>query len=332
MAGVARPVTKAAIIGVDIGGTKMMATVFDSKFKTIGMCRKKSRSKNGGDSEMRVIKVIREAIEDAGGVHIAGIGVGSPGPLDPETGVIIDTPNLGWKNFPLAHLLRETFKAPVVVDNDVNVGTYGEWRCTSLRNKKHVLGVFPGTGIGGGIIIDGKILHGFSGAAGEVGHITIMPDGPFCGCGKRGCLEALASRVAIAKEVAALAAREDAPYILEHCGTDVAAIRSGVLSRAIDAGETMVEQVVRKAAYYVGIGVSNLINVLSPEVVVLGGGLVEAMEALVLEEVEQAVAEHAMPFLRKNVKIAPAKLGDDAVVMGAAKLILDHLDAGKVCK
>ncbi|HDP34376.1 MAG TPA: ROK family protein [Candidatus Hydrogenedentes bacterium] len=319
---------KTAIVGMDIGGTKMMAAVFDQKFHKIGVCRKKSRSKNGGETEMRVIKVIREAIENAGNPPIAGIGVGSPGPLDPATGVIIDTPNLGWKNFPLAHLLRETFKTPVVVDNDVNVGTYGEWRCTALRSKKHVLGVFPGTGIGGGIIIDGKILHGFSGAAGEVGHITIMPDGPFCGCGKRGCLEALASRVAIAKEVAALAAREDAPYILEHCGTDVNAIRSGVLARAIEAGETMVEEVVRKAAYYIGIGVGNLINVLSPEVVVLGGGLVEAMETLVLEEVEKAVAEHAMPFLRKNVRIAAAQLGDDAVVMGAAKLISERIDEG----
>jgi len=329
MADIRRTRRKSAIVGVDIGGTKMMAAVFDAKFQKIGMCRKKSRTKNGGDSEMRVIKVIREAIENAGNPIITGIGVGSPGPLDPVTGVIIDTPNLGWKNFPLAHLLQETFKAPVVVDNDVNVGTYGEWRCTPLRTKKHVLGVFPGTGIGGGIIINGKILHGFSGAAGEVGHMTIMPDGPFCGCGKRGCLEALASRVAIAKEVAALAAREDAPYILEHCGTDINAIRSSVLARAIEAGETMVEQVVRRAAYYVGIGVGNLINVLSPEVVVLGGGLVEALESLVLEEVNRAVEEHAMPFLKKNVIIKAAQLGDDAVVMGAAQLISERIAAGK---
>jgi glucokinase len=332
MAVAKRSRSKKAIVGVDIGGTKMMAAVFDANFQKIGMCRKKSRVKNGGDSEMRVIKVIREAIENAGNPSIAGIGVGSPGPLDPATGVIIDTPNLGWKNFPLAHLLQETFKAPVVVDNDVNVGTYGEWRCTALRSKKHVLGVFPGTGIGGGIIIDGKILHGFSGAAGEVGHITIMPDGPFCGCGKRGCLEALASRVAIAKEVAALAAREDAPYILQHCGTDINAIRSGVLARAIEAGDIMVEQVVRKAAWYIGIGVGNLINVLSPEVVVLGGGLVEALETIVLEEVKNAVEEHAMPFLRKNVTIKAAELGDDAVVMGAAQLIHERITTGKARK
>ncbi len=142
---------------------------------------------------------------------------------------------------------------------------------------------------------------------------------------KRGCLEALASRVAIAKEVAALAAREDAPYILEHCGTNISAIRSSVLAKAIAAGEAMVEQVVRRAASYIGMGVGNLINVLSPEAVVIGGGLVEAMESLVMEEIKRGAAAHAMPFLRKNVKISAAKLGDDAVVLGAAQLIAERL-------
>jgi len=188
-----------------------------------------------------------------------------------------------------------------------------------------VLGVFPGIGIGGGVIVGGKLLHGFSGAAGEVGHMTIEVDGPYCGCGKRGCLEALASRIAIAKEVAALAARGDAPYIAENFGTDIANIRSGALAKAIEAGDAMVEDVVRRAAYYVGIAVANLINVLSPEAVVLGGGLVEAMESLFIEEATRAITDHAMPFLRKNVRLVPAKLGDDAVVLGAARMIAEKL-------
>lgn len=313
------------IVGVDIGGTKMMATVYDRDFQVLGSARKRSRDKKTGDSEGRVLTVIQEALQEAGNPVVKGIGVGSPGPLDPHTGVIIDTPNLGWKNYPLADVLGNTFKAPVVVDNDVNVGTYGEWCSTDLHVCRHVLGVFPGTGIGGGIIIHGKILHGFSGAAGEIGHITVLPDGPYCGCGKRGCLEAVASRIAIAKEVAALAAREDAPFILEKCGTDLREMRSGVLARAIEAGETKVESVVRQAAYFIGIGVGNLINVLSPEAVVLGGGLVEAMKGLFLEEVQRGVNDHAMPFLRQGVQIRTAQLGDDAVVMGAAHLIVEYL-------
>ncbi len=314
-----------AIVGVDIGGTKMMAVVYDRNFNKLGVSRKRSRDKKGGDSEARVFTVVNEALQEAGNPVISGIGVGSPGPLDPHTGVIIDTPNLGWKDYPLADVLARTYKVPVTVDNDVNVGTYGEWCSTDLVHCRHVVGIFPGTGIGGGIILNGKILHGFSGAAGEIGHMTVAPDGPYCGCGKRGCLEAVASRIAIAKEVAALAAREDAPFILERCGTDLSEIRSGVLARAIELGEKKVESVVRQAAYFIGMATGNLINILSPEAVVLGGGLVEAMETLFLEEVNRGVKDHAMPYLRRNVQIRPARLGDDVVVLGAAWLIVEYL-------
>jgi glucokinase len=314
------------VIGLDIGGTKMMAVVYNHKFEPLGRCRKKSKTaKTNGNAEDRIFSVIEEALREAGDPPLKGIGVGSPGPLDPKTGVIIDTPNLGWKNFPLAEILGTRFDVPVVVDNDVNVGTYGEWRFGDIQDCRDVVGVFPGTGIGAGIIVRGKMLHGFSGAAGEVGHMTIEVNGPYCGCGKRGCLEAVASRIAIAKEVAALAAREDAPYILANCGTDLARIRSGDLAKAIDAGETKVEKVVRKAAYYTGIAVANLINVLSPEVVVLGGGLVEAMEKLYLDEVQSAIKDHAMPFLRKGVRVVAARLGDDAVVLGAARMIAEKV-------
>jgi len=318
-----------AIVGLDIGGTKMMAVVLNHKFKVLGRCRKKSRSENNPNEkpEDRICRIVRQALEDAKITTIRGIGVGSPGPLDPDTGVIIDTPNLGWKNFPLGQMLSKSFGVPTVVNNDVNLGTYGEWRFGDFKDAKNVIGVFPGTGIGGGLILNGALFHGFSGAAGEVGHMTIDVGGPYCGCGKRGCLEAVASRLAIASEVAALATRGDAPYILTNCGTDLANIRSGSLAKAIEAGDKLVEGVVRKAAYYVGIGLGNLINIMSPEAVVIGGGLVEAMPKLYLEECQRAVKEHAMPFLRKGVKVVCAKLGDDAVALGAAKLLVERLAA-----
>jgi len=317
------------ILGVDIGGTKALAMVLDHSFKCVGRAKKKMRcDKPGEKAEDRVIRALKDALEDAGIEKVAGIGAGSPGPLDPDTGVIIDTPNLAWKNFPLAQTLSDAFGGiPCVIDNDVNMGTYGEWHFGEVKDCKNVVGIFPGTGIGGGLIIDGKMFRGFTGAAGEVGHMTVAPGGPYCGCGKRGCLEAVASRVAIAAEVVALAARGDAPYILENCGTDLGKIRSGVLAKAIENGEKMVEGVVRQAAYCVGMAVGNLINILSPEAIVLGGGFVEAMENLYLEEVERAVKEHAMPFLRKKVRIVPAQLADDAVAMGGAMLIAEHLAA-----
>ena len=336
------------LIGVDVGGTKVMAIVLDSAFRVVGRAKKKiraelkpksdvkskvkakpDRSKELERPEARVISAMREAIADSkvDVQKIRGIGVGSPGPLDPDTGVIIDTPNLDWKNFPLAQTLSDAFGGiPCAVDNDVNMGTYGEWHFGEVKNCKNVIGIFPGTGIGGGLILDGKLFRGFTGAAGEFGHMTIEVDGPYCGCGKRGCLEAVASRIAISEQLAALAARGDAPTIFAECGTDLAKIRSSVIVAAIKNGDKMVEGVVRKAAYYVGIAVGNLINVISPEAVVLGGGLVEAMGELYLDEVKRAVKDHAMPFLRKKIRIVTAKLGDDAVAMGGAMLITERLN------
>ena len=315
------------IVGVDIGGTKIMALVLDHAFRVAGRSRKRTRSDKAEErTEERVCRTIREALLNANVDTVLGIGVGSPGPLNPETGVIIDTPNLAWKNFPLGAMIADTFGVSVAVDNDVNMGTYGEWHFGDVQDCKNVVGIFPGTGIGGGIIIDGKLYRGFTGAAGEIGHMTVEIGGPYCGCGKRGCLEAVASRIAIAEQVAALAARGDAPTIFAECGADLLKIRSGMLVNAIKQGDKMVEGVVRKAAFYLGVAVSNVINVLSPEAVVLGGGLVEAMQALYLDEVKRAMKEHAMPFLRKGVRLVPAKLGDDAVAMGAAMLIAERLN------
>ena len=317
------------VIGVDIGATKILALVLNRSFKVVGQCRKRIRTNKSSErAEDRVVKVIREALANSKVGAVAGIGVGSPGPLDPDTGVIIDTPNLAWKNFPLGPMLAETFGVPTAVDNDVNMGTYGEWNLGQIKKCQNVLGIFPGTGIGGGLIVDGKLYRGFTGAAGEVGHMTVEVGGPYCGCGKRGCLEAVASRMAIAQQVAALAARGDAPYIFSRCGADLTKIRSGMLVRSIQDGDTMVEGVVRKAAYYVGIAVGNLVNVLSPEVVILGGGLVEAMTEIYLEEVKRAMKDHAMPFLRKRVRVLPAALGDNAVALGAGVLIVEKLKAG----
>ena len=317
------------VVGVDVGGTKTMALVFNDGFHVTGRCKKKTVSKKKPDEPVidRITRIVEEALEEADNPEILGIGVGSPGPLDPNTGVVIDTPNLGWKDFPLGELLAERFNVPVSVDNDVNMGTYGEWRFGAVSDCQDVLGVFPGTGIGGGIIIGGRLHHGFSGAAGEFGHMTVEMDGPLCGCGKRGCLEAVASRIAIATEVAAAAARNGAPWIFENCGTDLHKIKSGALKEAIDAGDAVVENIVRRAAFYTGMAIGNLVNALSPEAVVLGGGLVEAMEDLYMQESRAGMDAHAMPFLRRGVRLVAARLGDDAVAQGAAYRVTEQVRA-----
>ena len=318
------------VVGFDLGGTKMLAAAFGKSFEILTTNRKKTKVTTGGDSVYeRIVACIRDllAAPEVEGRKLAGIGVGSPGPLDPKTGVILDTPNLHWENFPLGQNLTDEFGVPVAVDNDVNMGTYGECHFGAGKGLKNVIGLFPGTGIGGGLVLDGKLFRGTTGNAGELGHLILEIDGPLCGCGRRGCLEALASRVAIAREVAVLAFRGDAPNLLKLGGTDLNNMRSGTIAKAIAAGDTLVEDAVKRAARYIGIALGNYVNIFSPEAFILGGGLVEKMEDLFIKESTKAMKEHCFPFLAKPVKVLPAKLGDNAAIMGAAMLIKEKLDS-----
>src|SRR5262245_38055008 len=207
---------------------------------------------------------------------------------------------------------------PTVVLNDVDAGVYGEYRFGAGKNARCLVGVFPGTGIGGGCIYEGQILRGKNVSCFEIGHVQINPNGLPCGCGRIGCLETEASRLAIAAAAATAAFRGEAPHLLAAAGTDLANVRSGVLAEAIQAGDTIIEQIVQRAARLIGWAVGDVVNLLAPDVIVLGGGLVEAMPELFVEEVEQAARRRAAPPFSKTFKVAAAKLGDDAVVRGAA--------------
>ena len=270
-------------IGFDLGGTKMLASVFDSSFKQVGKARKKTLGRNGLKLGIgRIIETIQEAVQSAGADagKLGGIGLGIPGPLDPQSGVVLDTPNLGWRNFQLREPLKNEFGCPVCIINDVDAGVYGEYKFGAGRNARCVLGVFPGTGIGGGCVYEGRVFTGTNRSCFEIGHLQIMPDGPVCGCGQRGCLEAFASRLAISAAAASAVFRGEAPYLQEAAGTDLSNIRSGALAAAIKAGDGVIELIVRSAAQWLGVGVANVVNLISPDVIVLGGGLVEAMPEL----------------------------------------------------
>jgi glucokinase len=258
---------------------------------------------------------------------IAGVGVGSPGPLNPETGVIGKTPNLGWENFPLRQKMEEALGVPVAVGNDVDLGTYGEYHFGAARGGRNVLGVFPGTGIGGGLVINGRLHQGSSGAAAEVGHIVLDPNGIRCGCGNRGCLEAYASRLAISARASVAVMRGAAPVLAGLAGSDPANMRSAALAEAIAGGDAEIEEIVRDAARKIGQVIGGLVNVISPDIVVLGGGLVEAMEDLFLTEVRKMIKRTALPEIEAAVQVVAAKLGDDAVVMGAARIIREKIES-----
>ena len=314
-------------VGFDLGGTKMMATVYDGAFKAQASAKAKTPVTEGPKAVLaRIRETIAEALKEAEipPRALAGIGVGCPGVLDLDEGIILEAPNLAWKRVPLRRLLSGWFHCPVVLANDVDAGTYGEYRFGAGKGARTLVGVFPGTGIGGGCVYAGKLLRGKTGSAMEIGHLPIREHGRLCGCGKRGCLEALAGRLAISAEVAQAAFRGEAPYVAANAGSDLKKLKSGLLAKAVKAGDVAVERIIRDAMRLMGRAIGGVVNLLAPDVVVLGGGLVEAMPRLALEEVRLGLKETAMTSLVQQVKVVEAELGDDATTLGAAALAAEH--------
>ncbi len=308
-------------VGFDLGGTKMLAKVFDSEFRSVGQERTKTKGYEGADAGLpRIAKTIQKMLEKAEVKprQVAGIGVGCPGPLDLDRGVIHNAPNLGWNDVPIKDYLESQFDCPAFILNDVDAGVYGEYRFGVATATRTVVGVFPGTGIGGGCVYEGQILRGKTSSCMEIGHVQVAPEGPICGCGRRGCLEAVASRLVIASRAAAAAYRGQAPHLMEQTGTDLTNIRSGALADSVAAGDTTVETIVREAARHIGRAVAGVVHVLGPDMVVLGGGLVEAMTEIFVTEVREAAKHRVLPSLIDSFEVVAAQLGDDAGVMGTA--------------
>lgn len=313
--------TQGVWVGFDLGGTKMLAQAYDKDFHIIGKDRRKTKSAEKAESGLdRIVLTIRTCLEN-GQIDVsrlAGIGIGCPGPVDMDRGVVLNPPNMGWEDVNVRKRLEMEFRCPIAVINDVDAGVYGEYRFGAAIGARCVVGVFPGTGIGGGGIYNGEILRGRGSSCLEVGHIPVLPNGPLCGCGQRGCLEAVASRTAIAAQAARAALRGDAPALFKSVGADVASIRSGNLAESIRLGDRAVEEIVYDAARAIGLGIATLVNLLCPDVIVMGGGLVEAMPEIFVEHSKKVARQQVMPAFRKSFEIVPAKLQDDAGAMGAA--------------
>ena len=309
-----------------------MALLLDADFHVKAAERKKTKGREGPDAFLaRVGKIVQDILEKGGGTveGLAGIGLGCAGPLDLERGILLEAPNLGWREIPLRETLERVFQCPVVVTNDVDAGTYGEFRFGAGQGARCVVGAFLGTGVGAGCVYEGQLLRGRLSSCMEIGHLPVRTDGPLCGCGQRGCLEALAGRLVIASEAAAAAYRGQAPHLLERCGTDLASIRSGDLASAVRAGDAAIEEIVRQAGRTVGMALAGVVNLLAPDLLILGGGLVEAMPELFLEEITPVVKGRAMTAFTGSLRIERAALGDQATALGAAALAAGRQQTGK---
>ena len=309
--------------GFDLGGTKMRVAVFNGDFQVISSADAKTRGFKGvQDGVRRMAELLDEvwaaARKKAPRARLAGVGLACPGPVNVETGIVREMNNVGWHNVQLGRLMERRARVPVVVINDVDAGTYGEYRFGAGIGGRCVVGVFPGTGVGGGCVWHGELLTGAEWSALEIGHLPVMPRGPLCGCGQRGCLEAVSSRIAIAQAAAAAAYRGTAPHLLADAGTDIQNIRSKALAKSIAAGDVAIERIVRDAAAWLGVGVGAVVNLLAPDIVVLGGGLAEAMPAIYRTEVAAAARKRAMRSYQDAFRVVVAKLGDNAAITGAA--------------
>lgn len=309
-------------LGFDLGGTKMHAALFGPDGEVLARKRRKTRGQEGAEAGVkRVADTIEKLIAEANltGTELGGIGIGIPGPIELDTGIIRESPNLGWKQVPLKKLLEHRFGVPVILCNDVDAGVYGEYVAGAAVGARAVIGIFPGTGIGAGMIYEGKIYRGKQLSCLEVGHMPVRADGARCGCGRRGCLETVASRLAMSAEAAKAAYRGQAPHLLHIAGTDLANIRSGALAEAIEAGDKIIDQIVRDGARAMGVVMGGVVNLLAPDVIILGGGLVEAMPKLFVEEVSHGIRDHTMPAFAEAYTLKVAGLGDNAGVVGCAR-------------
>lgn len=270
----------------------------------------------------RVVRMVKDVIaavrEQAGAdAEILGVGIGSPGPLNRTTGVVLDTPNLGWENFPVRDLVAGALDLPATLDNDANCATYGEWWLGAGRGSRHLIGVTIGTGVGGGMVIDGRIFHGASDAAGEFGHMTIDFHGRKCNCGNYGCLEAYASGPAIAARAVEGIEAGAETTLAETVGGALDRITAATVYHGAVAGDRYAHEVLQETAKILGAGIANLINAFNPDIVVIAGGVVQAGD-LLLGPLRATVRQRAFRSAVDACEIRVAQLGDGAGVVGAA--------------
>lgn len=318
----------APYLGIDLGGTNIQGGIVSPSGKVLASDSTKTKADQGSDAVMGRIDKLVGSLLDKGKLKIgdvAGLGIGAPGTVDAAAGVVETAVNLRWTRFPLGETLSKQLKMPVVVDNDVNVGTWGEHAAGAGKGHDDLLGIFVGTGIGGGLVLGGRLYRGAMQTAGEIGHTVLAPGAAL---GRR-TLENLASRTAMVNLLTQLIATNHPSAVPDLAGGDMSRIRSKVLAQAMRENDPLTRQVVGQAAEYVGIAIANTVTLLSLPCVVVGGGVTEALKQPWIDLIRASFEQHVFPADLKKCKIVASRLGDDAGVVGAALLAQRTLTANK---
>ncbi len=310
---------KKYVIGIDLGGTKISTALSDFEGNIVSNVVVPTKADEGEIPVLnRIISTIEEVIEKGKVTtgEIESIGIGSPGPLNANTGVIITTPNLPFKDFNVTKPIKEKFDLPVYLDNDANVATIGEFMFGAGKGKKNIVFFTVSTGVGGGAIVNGNIYRGSTCNALEIGHTTVAPNGPRCNCGNVGCLEAVASGTAIGKK-----GQEATMTKVDTSLKQYDKVTSYEVFLEADKGDEVAKDIRDEALNYLGIGVANAVSIFDPEMVIIGGGVTQVGDVL-FDRVRQVVKKRCFKVMSDNCQIVPAGLGTNAGVVGAVALAI----------
>lgn len=320
---------KNLVAGVDLGGTKIYTALADMEGNVLAEVQVPTEAGAGMERVLENICATLDRVCTAAGPggKVQAVGVGAPGPLDPRTGMVYQAPNLGWENVPLAGLLQERLGIMVAVDNDANLAALGEKTFGAGIGVRDMIYMTVSTGVGGGLILNGKIYHGAAGGAGEIGHMVVEEAGPACSCGSRGCLEAVASGTALARRARALIREGRGKNILAAAGGNVEDVTAEHISRAAAGGDPEALIILGDAGRVLGRAIASLVNLLNPAMVVLGGGVMNAGRFL-WDPIQDEFARHSLKASREAVRIVPAKLGKRVGVMGALALAISVISGG----
>jgi glucokinase len=310
-------------ICLDVGGTKVLGAIFNEKDEII--YRLKKRSKSGGnesaDVEKVIIDVVEEMIAESGidRKKLNAIASCAPGIIDQDNGIVLFTPNLPWRDYDIAGVMRKKFGVPFYVGNDVNLGVWGEYHYGAGRGYKNIVGFFVGTGMGGGLVLNGSLFTGHGCKGAELGHIVLDPEGPLCNCGQRGCLEAFSSKQGMSAYIRQQAARGRVSVMGDAVQDGV--FRSKRLVKAFEVKDKVAMEAVDRACHWLAVATGSMINTFSPDLILYGGGVIEAMGDVFLKKILDEVDRYCLPQIRETVDIKIADLGDDSILYGDLALI-----------
>ncbi|MBR2583050.1 MAG: ROK family protein [Oscillospiraceae bacterium] len=310
-------------ICLDVGGTKVLGAIFNENDEIIFRLKKRSTSRGTGsaDVEQVIVDVVEEMIASSGidKSEIHAIASCAPGVIDQDRGVVLFTPNLPWRDYDIRSAMMQRFGVPFFVGNDVNLGVLGEHEYGAAKGYSNVVGFFVGTGMGGGLILNGELFTGNQCKAAEYGHMILDPKGPKCNCGQRGCLEAYSSKTGMTNYIKKQIAKGRETMMADAVSEGV--FRSKKLKKAVAAGDPVACEAVDRACHWLAVATGSMINTLSPDLVLYGGGVIEAMGNVFLEKVLAELDQYCLPTIRSTVEVKTAALGDDSILYGDLALI-----------